>query len=64
MGMAFGEGIYQTSANICHRCALSDEQYEEVFGAPKEIVPDFVGKDADTNRCEFHDEAPGKTFLL
>ena len=61
-GMAVGEGIYQTSANICHRCALNDERYEEVFGAPKEIVPDFADKDADINCCEFYDEAQGRHF--
>jgi len=61
-GMAVGEGIYQTSGNICHRCALSDKQYEERFGVPKEVVPDFVKEDADTNSCAYHDEAQGRHF--
>ena len=38
MGMAVGEGIYQTSALLCNRCALDDKQYEETFGEPKEQI--------------------------
>lgn len=40
LGMAIGEGIYQTSGLICNRCALTDEEYLERFGEPKEIIED------------------------
>jgi len=38
LGMAVGEGIYQTSSLLCNRCAWSDEEYEQQFGEPKEII--------------------------
>ena len=37
-GMAFGEGIYQKSGLECNRCARTDEEYQEIFGEPKELI--------------------------
>lgn len=31
-------GVYETSMFTCNRCALSDKEYEELFGEPKELV--------------------------
>lgn len=41
-GTAVGEGIYQTSRLLCNRCALTDEEYEERFGEPKENIEEWV----------------------
>lgn len=38
LGMAIGNGIYQTSDLMCNRCARTDEDYEEIFGEPKEVI--------------------------
>jgi len=61
-GMAVGEGIYETSGNMCNRCSLNDKQYEERFGVPKEVVPDFINEGADTKLCTYYDEAQGRHF--
>ena len=38
LGMATGEGIHQSSGLICNRCALTDEEYLEIFNEPKEKI--------------------------
>jgi len=39
LGIISGNIINETSGLTCNRCVMTDKEYEETFGEPKEIIP-------------------------
>lgn len=41
LSTTIGLGEHHISSLTCNRCALSDEQYEQIFKEPKEVIRSF-----------------------